>query len=126
MSYQNVAATYRQNAILTASPEKIVKLLYDGAIRHLERSRIALSDPATRNVALAGESLSKAMGILGELRSCLDHEIGGEVTANLDRLYEFGIDQISQANMKREPQPVENTLKVMRTLKEAWDAVIPG
>ena len=43
MTYANVASAYRQNAILTASPEKLVKLLYEGAIRHMERSRLARS-----------------------------------------------------------------------------------
>ena len=85
MNYPNAAATYRQNAILTSSPEKIVKLLYEGAIRHLERSRIALSDPKTTHSAVAGESLSKAHGIIGELRSSLDHQVGGDIAANLDR-----------------------------------------
>lgn len=126
MSYPNAANAYRTNAVLTASPEKIVKLLYDGAIRHLERARIALSDPATRNIAVAGESISKGMGILGELRSCLDHQVGGEVSKNLDQLYEFALDQLSVANQKRDPEAVQNALKVIRTLKEAWDAVVPG
>ena len=47
MSYANAASAYRENAVLTASPEKLVKMLYDGAIRHMERSRIALADPIT-------------------------------------------------------------------------------
>jgi flagellar protein FliS len=119
------AAAYRRNAILTASPEKLVKLLYDGAIRHLERSRVALSDPARTHSAEVGESLGKAIGIIGELRTALDHEVGGQIAHDLERLYLFGIDQLSTANLERRPQPVENTLRVMRTLKEGWDAVIP-
>jgi flagellar protein FliS len=126
MSYTNVAATYRENAILTASKEKVVKLLYEGAIRHLERGRLFLSDPKTTQSAQAGESLGKALSIVGELRSVLDHQVGGEISRNLDRLYEFSEFQITEANVSRTPQPIERSLRVLRTLKEAWDAVVPN
>lgn len=124
MSYAGAVATYRKNAVLTASPEKIVQLLYEGAIRHLDRCLSALKDPATTHSAAVGESLGKALGIVSELRSCLDESRGGDVAVNLDRLYEFSIDQISQANILRQPGPVEAALRVMRTLKEGWDGIV--
>ncbi len=126
MNVPTAAATYKQNAILTASPEKLVKLLYEGAIRNLERARIALSDQKTAKSAVAGEALGKALGILGELRASLDHHVGGELSRNLDRLYEFGIDRIAKANVERTAEPLEGVLQVIRSLKEGWDAVIPG
>lgn len=126
MSYANAAATYRQNSILTASPEKIVKLLYEGAIRHMERSRLFLTDPKTSHSREAGESIGRALSIVGELRTALDHKVGGDVSKNLERLYEFAEHQITQANITRTSAPMESSLRVMRTLKEAWDAVIPN
>jgi flagellar protein FliS len=126
MNVPTAAATYQQNAILTASPEKLVKLLYEGAIRNLERARIALGDAKTAKSALAGEALGKALGILGELRASLDHQVGGELSRNLDRLYEFGIDRITKANVERSPEALDGVLKVLRSLREGWDAVIPG
>lgn len=124
MSYNNAAQAYRRNAILTASPEKLVKLLYEGAIQNLERSRIGLSDRETSHSEQVGISLGKAMSIICELRSSLDHEKGGDIATRLDTLYEFSVDQITQANVSREPQPVEATLTVLRTLKEGWDGII--
>src|SRR5690349_5009994 len=118
MSYATAAAAYRQNAILTASPAKLVKLLYEGAIRHLERSRLALSDPKTTLSAPAGESLGKALSIVAELRTALNMQAGGEIAKNLEQLYEFSLDQISTANITRTVRPVENTLRVLRALKE--------
>jgi flagellar protein FliS len=126
MTYAQAAATYQRNAILNASPEKLVKLLYDGAILNLEKSRTGLEDPKKRHSAEVGLALSRAMGILGELRASLVPQPGSTIAPDLDRLYEFGLDQISQANLKRTPEGVNNTLRVMRTLKEGWDAVIPG
>ncbi|MHC4853322.1 MAG: flagellar export chaperone FliS [Planctomycetota bacterium] len=110
MSYADAAAAYRRNAILTASPE----------------SRIGLSDAQTSHSAEVGVALGKAISIIGELRSALDHEVGGEIAENLDTLYEFSTDQISEANISRTPAPIDNTLRVLRTLKEGWDGIIPN
>ncbi len=126
MSHSNAAEAYRRNSILTASPEKLVKMLYDAAIRNLEISRMALSDPARTHSAEVGECLGKALSIIGELKTALDMERGGDIAENLGSLYEFSMDQVSQANISRTAKPVENTLQVMRTLKEGWDAVIPN
>ncbi len=123
MSYADAAAAYRRNAILTASPEKVVKLLYDGAIQHLERSRIGLSSPKTRHGPEVGIALGKALSIIAELRSAVDHDAGGEIAQNLELLYQFSSDQISAANISRSPGPVDNALRILRTLKEAWDGI---
>ena len=124
MTYAQAAATYQRNSILTASPGKLVKMLYDGAIKNLEKSRIGLTDTKTSRSPEVGQSLSRAMGILGELRASLDHAAGGEIAKDLDRLYEYSLDQLSQANLMRTPTGVTNALQVMRTLKEGWDGII--
>ncbi|MCC7396743.1 MAG: flagellar export chaperone FliS [Planctomycetes bacterium] len=126
MSYAQAAATYQRNAILTASPEKLVKLLYEGAIRNLEKSRLGLGDVKTSRSPEVGQALGRAIGIVGELRASLDHAAGGEIARNLDRVYEFSLDQMSQANLTRTPVGVDNSLKVLRTLKEGWDGIIPN
>ncbi len=126
MSYAQAAATYQRNAILTASPEKLVKLLYEGAIKNLEISRAGLADQRTNRNPEVGNALGKALGIVGELRASLDTAVGGKVAQDLDRLYEFSIDQITKSNATRTPEGVTHALQVMRTLKEGWDAVIPG
>ncbi len=126
MTYAQAAAAYQRNAILTASPEKLVKMLYDGALKHLERSRVGLADTKLARSPEVGQSLSKAIGIIGELRASLDHAAGGQVARDLDRLYEYSLDQLSQANLSRTPAGVNNTLQVMRTLKEGWDGIIPS
>lgn len=126
MSYAQAAATYQRNAILTASPEKLVKLLYEGAIKNLERSKEGLSNPATARTNETSTSLSKSIGIVGELRASLDTAVGGKIAQDLDRLYEFAIDQITNSNSTRTPNGVNNALKVIRTLKEGWDVAIPN
>jgi flagellar protein FliS len=101
-------------------------MLYDGAIKNLEKSRHGLTDNKTARSSEVGQSLSKAIGIIGELRASLDHAAGGELARDLDRLYEYSLDQLSQANMTRTPNGVDNALQVVRTLKEGWDGVVAG
>jgi flagellar protein FliS len=126
MTYAQAAASYQRNAVLTASPEKLVKLLYEGAIMNLEKSRVGLADAKTARSPEVGQSLSRAMGILGELRASLDHAAGGQIAKDLDRLYEFSLEQLSQANLTRTQTGVTNTLQVMRTLQEGWNGIIAG
>lgn len=123
MTYAQAAATYQRNAVMTASPEKLVKMLYDGAIKNLEQSRAGLADESTSRSQEVGVALSKAMGIIGELRASLDHAAGGDIARELDRLYEFVLDQLSQANLQRTPNGVDAAIEVMRTLKEGWDGI---
>lgn len=125
MQYGNAADTYRRNQILSASPEKLIVLLYDGAIQQLSRAQTALESGGSVQSAEIGIALGKAMAILGELRSSLDLERGGEIATNLDRLYDFCLDQIYTTNIERSAAPIEPPIKVLRTLKESWDAIVP-
>jgi flagellar protein FliS len=124
MTQQAVAAAYRRNAILTASPGKLVQLLYEGAITNLERTKQAFADDKTKRSAATGETLGRAYGIIGELRAALDFEVGGKIARDLDALYEFSLYEITNANSTRDAVHIDNTLKVLRTLKEGWDAVL--
>ena len=119
---QTIAAkAYQQQAVLTASKEKLVVMLFDGALRHVDRAKRHL---ASNDVPGVGEALSRAFAIVGELRSSLDHGQGGEIAENLERLYGFVQDRIVVANRDREMAPLDEAREVLVTLKEGWDAVI--
>lgn len=123
MTYAQAAATYQRNAVMTAAPEKLIKMLYEGAIKNLEKSRAGLAAESTSRSPEVGLALSKAMGIIGELRASLDHAAGGDISRQLDQLYEFVLDQLSQANLQRSADSVNAAIEVMRTLKEGWDGI---
>nr|HMQ23841.1 flagellar protein FliS [Planctomycetota bacterium] len=74
MTYANAAETYRRNQILSASPEKLIVLLYDGALQQLGRAKNALHSGGKSQSAEIGIALGKAMAIVGELRGSLDIE----------------------------------------------------
>jgi flagellar protein FliS len=111
---------YRRNDILTATPEALVGKLFEGAIGS---SRLAKGLAEPSGLAERGRLLSKALAIVGELRASLDLERGGEIAANLDRLYEFVIDRITEASLRRIDEPVEEALRVLEPLSDAWNRV---
>ncbi len=126
MSYQTFTNNYKNNAILTASPEKLVVMMYEGAIKNMEMARLELEKPDNDYAPRIGETLGKAMAIIGELRAVLDFEKGAPVAQELDRLYEFCLDRIYQTNLNRRPEDIRGPIRVMKTLKEGWDALVPA
>lgn len=108
---------YQQMDISTATPETLVAKLFQCAIRHARRAS-ELSE--TSDLPERGTAINKAVAIVGELRVSLDHEQGGEIAENLERLYEYVIERLTEANLRRSAEPIGEALTVLTTLEEAW------
>ncbi|ERM61550.1 flagellar export chaperone FliS [Vibrio cyclitrophicus] len=106
--------------LTAASPHKIVQMLMAGAIERLIQSKAAMQ---AGNIPVKGERLGKALDIIISLRSCLSMDDGGDIAKNLDQLYEFMITQISAANHKNDPQPIDDVIDIIREIKSAWDQI---
>ena len=120
---QRAARAYLEQSVTTASPEKIVLLLYERATTELTRAADVLDSPADRHSQEVGQRLDKALAILGELRADLDHDTGGEIATNLDNVYDYCQQRIAHANGTREATPVREALGVLRPIEEAWRVV---
>jgi flagellar protein FliS len=68
--------------------------------------------------------VNKTLAIISELLASLNFEIGGDVARNLEALYLFMIDHITNANLHNDPRPLEDTIKLLSTLKEGWDEAV--
>ena len=97
--------------LTAASPHKIVQMLMAGAIERLIQGKAAMQ---AGNIPVKGERLGKALDIIISLRSCLSMDDGGDIAKNLDQLYEFMITQISAANHKNDPQPIDDVIDIIR------------
>ncbi|MSR75669.1 MAG: flagellar export chaperone FliS [Planctomycetes bacterium] len=117
---QNAAGAYRRNAVLTASREKLVVLLYEGALRFMDQAaqQFGAGDPA------GGQSLSRAFAIISELRTSLNHQEGSDLAAELERLYVFVQERLIEATRTRSPDCIRDARGIVLTLKEGWDGIL--
>jgi flagellar protein FliS len=108
---------YQQTQISTASGEKIVLMLYDGAINY---SRLAVENAAKGDRAGRGKYISKAQAIVAHLMDSLDHKIGGDITKRLNQLYMYIIQEYVNANVNNSVTPLGNAIKILGMMRETW------
>lgn len=100
-----------------ASPLKLIILLYDKAIALLRKAQLHLRRSELKD---KGEALNRVIEIIGELQAVLNHEEGGEVAKNLDSLYSFVIQSVTQANLQNDEEPILGVLGVLEELRRGW------
>jgi flagellar secretion chaperone FliS len=115
--YAQAQQAYRDSAILTAPPERLVVMLYDGANRFLIQGATALR---SGDLTLMNDRLRRAEAIITELRQTLDMS-QGQVAANLESIYSFCQRLLLEARLKQDPEKVEQVAKLLRELRDAWD-----
>ncbi len=108
---------YQNTQITTASPEKILIMLYDGAIRF---SKVAIEKLEKKDIAGKGVYIGKALAIISELRSTLNHEVGGEISMQLEQLYIYMTAELSLANVNNSAISLENAIRVLTILRDTW------
>lgn len=116
------ARAYQAQSVLTASPGQLVLMLYDGALRFLAQARSALEAPeqTPRRIEIINTSLLRSQAILSELQASLNHEAGGDHATNLDRLYDYYLRRLTQANLRKELDPVIEVEGLVRQLRDGW------
>jgi len=117
MALSNPYAQYRQNSVETASPTRLVVMLYDGAIRFLCQAVPAMR---ARKYDDQSKYIGKAQAIVAHLRDTLDHQAGGAVAGHLGGLYAGLLDALTDANIHDKPERVEQVIEALRELREAW------
>jgi flagellar protein FliS len=117
--------SYRTIAIQTASPGQLVVMLYDGAIRFLERALEGFQhdDPLEFNRTI-NNNILRAREIINELNNSLDLARGGELAATLRRLYHFMNRQLLRSNASKTPDGIHDTIRRLGILREAWSEML--
>ena len=112
---------YQKTTVETASNEKILIMLYDGAIQFLNKAKIALNE---KNWEQSHNNLMGAQKIIEEFINTIDKEPNPELAKNHISLYEYFITRLVQANMKHEIAPIDEVLKFLKELKATWEQAI--
>jgi flagellar protein FliS len=116
-----VARKYRAAQIESASPGQILLALYEGCIRFCRTAQVQIE---AGDVAGKGQAISRAVAILGELRSTLDHEVAPELCDSLERLYVFFQQQLSLANIRMDAGAIAPVVRILGDLRDAWRTAI--
>lgn len=116
MNRAQLSKKYQEIEIQTSSPEKLILLLYDEAIKCLNQTRTKLEG---RNIEGVNRLLLKTQKIISELTCSLNLEVG-EVSIRWRSLYEYIYQRLIQANIEKNPRITEEVLSLLRPLREAW------
>lgn len=108
---------YQTNQIATASPKKLLIMLYDGAIKNLRLAELSLNEKNLENV---NKYLTKTQDIITEFMTTLNFEDGGEVAQNLYQLYEYMDYRLIRANIDKDIEPIKEIKKYLEELRDTW------
>jgi flagellar protein FliS len=112
---------YLAAAINTASPGRLILLLFDGALRFMAGAIAAFEETdRTRQIEGIHHNLIKAQAILRELQTSLDREHSGEFSLRMYPLYGFMIDQLNQANLNKSVTPIRIVEGLLGQIRDAW------
>lgn len=127
MHVANPWKSYRQIATQTAPPGQLVLMLFDGAIRFLERGLAGfdIADPAEANMTVHN-NLQRAVDIIRELNVSLNLEQGGEFAMTLRRLYDYFDRRIWESNVQKRPEGVREVVQHLTVLRDAWATMLNG
>lgn len=117
MNWKNA---YLESRILSADRLELISILYEHAIDSIHDAAEYLEKGDIRARAKA---ISKAQAVILELEGSLNHERGGEIAANLGRLYRYMRERLMAANLKQEAAPLVEVERLLRTVGEAWSAI---
>ncbi|NLV88344.1 MAG: flagellar export chaperone FliS [Tissierellia bacterium] len=118
MSYEALN-TYKQNTVLTATPEELTLMLYEGAIKFMKIAKYSIEN---KDLERAHSSLIRAQDIILELNYSLD--MNYEISNDFRSLYDFIHEKLVDANINKEIQPIDEALEIAEEMKETWKEVM--
>ena len=113
--YQDVGV---KSGVEEATPHRLVQMLLEGA---LSRIAAATGHISRKEVARKGEAIGHAISIIGGLQYSLDMEQGGDLATNLERLYDYMIRRLTEANLENDVEKLQEVYRLLAEIKLAWD-----
>jgi flagellar protein FliS len=110
---------YKESAVLSAPPEMLVVMLYDGARRFLFQAGVAMR---SGQIELCNRKLRRAEDIIQHLRDTLDMD-QGEIARNLESIYLYCQRQLRQVRFDRDPAVLEHLSSLLGQLREAFATI---
>lgn len=115
----NAAQAYGARKVETATPAELTLMLYEGTIKFCN---IAMGAIEKKDYEKANINIQKARKIIVELQTTLDHKY--PVAEDFDRIYDYIFHKLVQANIKKDPEILEEALVELRDLRDAWKEIM--
>ena len=111
------AQQYLRTKVLTATPEQLQLMLYDGALRFGEQAKVALQ---AKKYEESYNLISRVQKILTELTCSLKHEVAPDLCAKLAALYNFAYRRLIDANVRHDLPALDEAMSVLRFQRDTW------
>ena len=111
----NAAEAYKRQQVMTATPEALTLMLYNGALRFMKEGMDAMDK---KDYEHCNTSLQKAQKIIMEFQATLKMEY--EISHQLMPLYDYVYNSLVEANMKSNPAKVQESIDLIKELRDAW------
>ena len=111
----NAAEAYKRQQVMTATPEALTLMLYNGALRFMKEGMDAMEK---KDYEQCNTSLQKAQKIIMEFQAALKMEY--EISHQLMPLYDYVYNSLVEANMKSDPAKVQESIDLIKELRDAW------
>jgi flagellar protein FliS len=108
---------YQSNSVFTATPEQLVVMLYDGALRFGRRAQGAWANGDKPGATAA---VGRVTAIIHELNATLNMEAGGEIAENLRSIYSFLNRYLVESVTEQDPAKLRRALELIMELREAF------
>jgi flagellar protein FliS len=118
---KNAYQKYKATSIQSASKEKLLLMMYEGAIKF---NKLAIQAAEEKKIADRGMNIGRAYDIVMELNNTLDHKVGGDISKNLEQLYMYITELYTKANISGSPEPLREALKLLETLYDGWQKAV--
>ena len=117
MSYASHSSSYREMEIQSASPERLVVIVFEQLVVNLERARIAME---RKDIELRVTSLRRARGLVGELLATLDFEKGGALANQLADLYQFMLYELVDIGQRGDVATMRKLVNIATSLRDGF------
>lgn len=112
---------YLESQVNSASPEQLLLMFYDGAIRF---NAMAVQSITNEDIEKRNYYINKTTAIISELAATLDHNVGAVIADDLDALYNYMLKELMSANVNNDPEPLMRVDTMLRELRQTWGEAV--
>lgn len=112
---------YKSVHITTVDRGRLLLMMYDGCIKFLRHAKDGLEN---KDIVKFARFLSKSQAIIAELINTLDFDKGGDIARDLDRLYDFMLFYLTEANLQKDATKIQKVIELLQTIANAYRDVI--